>query len=134
MKRCIDLAGLAAPTAPFASAIAVTGGTLVYTSGMLAREAGSGHIAHQGDAEQQTLHCLDSIERVLRAAGGRLGDIVKMTVFLRHGADYAAMNRARRARLDGVDYASSTVIAGLVAEAALVEIECVAAIPPRAAP
>lgn len=134
MRRRIDVAGLAAPGAPFASAVATNGGTLVHTSGMLARDAQSGGIAHPGDAERQTLHCLDSIERVLQAAGGALGDIVKMTVFLRHAADYAAMNRARRTRLAGIDYASSTVIAGLVAEQALVEIECVAAIAPQAAP
>lgn len=128
MKRKIDVAGVSAPGAQFASAIAANGGTLIYTSGFLARDPESGGIAHPGDAEQQTLRCFDSIEKVLRAAGGRLQDIVKMTVFLRHGSAYEAMNRARRSRLAGIDYASTTVIAGLVAPDALVEIECVAAV------
>ncbi|MET2828451.1 RidA family protein [Mesorhizobium shangrilense] len=128
MKRMITAEGVSPPGAPFSSAIAVDGGTLVHTSGFLARDPKSGAILHPGDAEQQTLHCFNSIEKVLRAAGGALQDLVKMTVFLRNASDYEAMNRARRSRLAGIDYASSTVIAGLVAAEALVEIECVAAI------
>lgn len=133
MKQRIDVTGVSAAGAPYASAIAVSGATMIFTSGVLARDAESGAIAPRGDAEQQTQRCLDSIERILRAAGASLPHIVKMTVFLRRQADYEAMNRARRARLAGIDYASSTVLAGLVAEDALVEIECVAALPGRAA-
>ncbi len=128
MKRKITAEGVAVPGAPFTSAIAVAAGTMVHTSGFMARDPDTGKILYPGDAERQTLECLGKIEKVLAAAGGTLGDIVKMTVFLRHTSDYDAMNRARRSRLAGIDYASSTVIAGLVAEGALVEIECVAAI------
>jgi len=126
MKRKIAVAGVSAPGAPFASAVAVSGSASIYTSGFLARDPKSGRIAHPGDAERQTLACIDSIEKVLQAGGGSLQDIVKMTVFLRERGDYEAMNRARRARLAGVDYASTTVVAALVADDALVEIECVA--------
>jgi 2-iminobutanoate/2-iminopropanoate deaminase len=128
MKRKIIAEGVAVPGAPFASAIAVDSGTLVHTSGFLARDSATGAVLHPGNAEQQTLECFGKIEKVLHAAGGTLDDIIKMTVFLRDVADYEAMNRARKARLAGIDYASSTVIAGLVAAEALVEIECVAAI------
>lgn len=130
VKRKISVEGVSAPGAPYSSAIAVTGGTLIYTSGFLARDPKTGAIAHPGDAGQQTLACFDSIEKVLQAAGGTLRDIVKMTVFLRNGSDYEAMNGARRSRLTGIDYASSTVITGLVAADALVEIECVAMVAP----
>lgn len=128
MKRKITAEGVAVPGAPFASAIAVDSGALVHTSGFLARDPITGAILHPGDVERQTLECFDKIEQVLQAAGGSLQDIVKMTVFLCDVADYEAMNRARRSRLAGIDYASSTVIAGLVAAGALIEIECVAAI------
>jgi 2-iminobutanoate/2-iminopropanoate deaminase len=128
MKRKITAEGVAVPGAPFTSAIAVTSGTMVHTSGFMARDPENGKILHPGDAERQTLECFGKIEKVLKAAGGTLDDIVKMTVFLRNTSDYEAMNRARRSRLTGIDYASSTVITGLVAEEALVEIECVAVI------
>ena len=134
MKRRIDVEGVSVSGAPFSSAIAVDGRTLIHTSGFLARDPKSGAIVHPGDVERQTLHCFDSIDRVLQAAGGALQDIVKMTVFLRNVSDYDAMNRARRSRLAGIDYASSTVIAGLVAADALVEIECVAAVSGKAVP
>lgn len=128
MKRKIIADGVAVPGAPFTSAIAVEGRTIVHTSGFMARDPETGAILHPGDAERQTLECFGKIERVLAAAGGTLDDIVKMTVFLTDAANYDAMNRARRARLAGIDYASSTILAGLVAANALVEIECVAAI------
>lgn len=132
MKRKITAEGISVPGAPFASAIATRERTLIHTSGFLARDPKGGAILHPGDAERQTLACFDAIEKVLEAAGGGLHDMVKMTVFLRNVSDYEAMNRARRARLSGIDYASSTVIAGLVAADALVEIECVAAIADQA--
>lgn len=129
MKRKITAEGVSIPGAPFASAIAVDSGRVIYTSGFLARDSETGAILHKGDAEQQTLVCFDKIEKVLQAEGGSLNAIVKMTVFLRDVADYEAMNRARRSRLAGIDYASSTVIAGLAAADGLVEIECVAVVP-----
>lgn len=128
MKRKITAEGAAVPGAPFASAIAADSGTVVYTSGFLARDSQTGAILHKGDAEKQTLVCFDKIEKVLQAAGGELRDIVKMTVFLRDVADYEAMNRARKSKLAGIDYASSTLIAGLAATDGLVEIECVAVV------
>lgn len=128
MKCKITADGVSVPGAPFVSAIAVDTGRVVYTSGFLARDSETGVILHKGDAERQTLVCFDKIEKVLQAAGGSLRDIVKMTVFLRDVSDYEAMNRARRERLAGIEYASSTVIAGLAAADGLVEIECVASI------
>lgn len=128
MKRKISADGVAVPGAPFTSAIAVEGRTIVHTSGFMARDPATGAILHPGDIERQTLECLGKIERVLTAAGGTLDDIVKMTVFLTDASNYEGMNRARRQKLAGIDYASSTVLTGLVAPQALVEIECVAAI------
>lgn len=131
MKRKITAAGVAVPGAPFTSAIAVEGRTIVHTSGFMARDPETGVILHPGDAERQTLECFCKIEKVLAAAGGTLGDIVKMTIFLTDASNYEAMNRARRAKLAGIEYASSTVLTGLVAANALVEIECIAAIAPN---
>jgi 2-iminobutanoate/2-iminopropanoate deaminase len=128
MKSKISVDGVAVRGAPFTSAIAVTGRTIVHTSGFMARDPETGAILHPGDAESQTLECFGMIEKVLVAAGGTLDDIVKMTVFLTDASNYEAMNRARRAKLSGIDYASSTVVTGLVAPEALVEIECIAAI------
>lgn len=133
MKRKISAEGVAVPGAPFTSAIATEGRTIVHTSGFMARNPETGAIRYAGDAERQTLDCFGKIEKVLAAAGGTLQDIVKMTVFLTDASNYEAMNRARRTKLAGIDYASSTVLTGLVAADALVEIECIAAIAPSTA-
>jgi enamine deaminase RidA (YjgF/YER057c/UK114 family) len=57
-----------------------------------------------------------------------LADLVKVTVFLRPGQDYAGMNDVRRELLTGVDFASSTVQVALNAPDALIEVEAVAAV------
>jgi enamine deaminase RidA (YjgF/YER057c/UK114 family) len=79
-----------------------------------------------GDIRKQTRQCLKNIENIIRAGGGSLQDLVKVTVFLRDLRDYASMNEVRREVLGAVAFASSTVQAQLNAPQALVEIEAVA--------
>jgi len=112
---------------PYAQGVAVTNAKLVYTSGVVARDAG-GTIVGGGDIRAQTRQCFENIRNIVEAAGGTLADLVKVTVFVRPGVDYAAMNEVRRELLDGVAFASSTVQVGLNAPEALIEVEAVAAI------
>jgi 2-iminobutanoate/2-iminopropanoate deaminase len=105
--------------------VAVADGTTIYTSGVVARDA-SGELVGRGDIRTQTRQCLENIRGIIEAGGGRLDDIVKVTVFLRSLADYAGMNEVRREMLSGIAFASSTVQAALNAPDALVEIEAVA--------
>ena len=81
-----------------------------------------------GDIRVQTRQCIENIRNILEAAGGSLRDLVKVTVFLRPSADYAAMNEVRRELLTGIEFASSTVMVGLNAPEALIEVEAVGAI------
>ncbi|HEX7052858.1 MAG TPA: RidA family protein [Burkholderiales bacterium] len=125
MKKALYSPRVAKTKGPYVQGVAVSDGTLIYTSGVVARDA-RGRIRGAGDIAAQTRQCLKNIENIIRAGGGRLADLVKVTVFLRDLRDYAAMNRVRRELLSGVAFASSTVQAQLNAPEALIEVEAVA--------
>lgn len=80
----------------------------------------------RGQCEQ----ALDNVEAVLFSAGMTLGDIVKMSFFLTRPSDMSTLVDVRKARLDGVRPAITTLfVAGLVSPDWLVEVEVVAAAP-----
>ncbi|HEY1363015.1 MAG TPA: RidA family protein [Xanthobacteraceae bacterium] len=130
-KRAVESANVASTKGPYAQGIEVTRAKLVFTSGVVARDAG-GTILGKGDTRAQTRQCIENIRHIIEAAGGSLSDLVKVTVFLRDLKDYEGMNEARREMLGGIAFASSTVQAGLNAADAMVEIEAVAAVPVEA--
>ena len=83
------------------------------------------------DIASQTHYTLDLIEAILRDAGCTLADVVKTTVWLVDGQDYAGFNEAYAQRFPAASApARSTVIAGLIAPVK-VEIEAVALRPAR---
>lgn len=126
MKETLESPRVSKTKGPYVQGVAVTG-KLIYTSGVTARNV-KGRILGVGDIRKQTRQCLKNIENIIRAGGGSLGDLVKVTVFLRDFRDYEGMNEVRREVLAKVAFASSTVQAQLNAPEALVEIEAVACV------
>ncbi|HEY2672176.1 MAG TPA: RidA family protein [Rugosimonospora sp.] len=108
---------------------AIRAGDLVFASGQVPVDPTSGELIGTEIAEQTTA-VLDNLERVLKAAGAGLADVVKTTVFLTRTGDFAGMDAAYRQRFADRPPARSTVtIAGLARPGFLVEIEAVAVTP-----
>ncbi len=79
------------------------------------------------DFSDQCRQAIFHVESVLQEAKMTLGDIVKMSFFLTRREDMAALVEVRKAMLDGVRPAITTVfVAGLVDPDWLVEVEVVA--------
>lgn len=129
MKKAIESPKVAKTKGPYVQGVALTNGTTIMTSGVVARTA-DGTLIGAGDIRAQTRQCLENIRNIIEAGGGRLQDLAKVTVFIRDLKDYAGMNEVRREMLDGIAFASSTVQAALNAPDALVEIEAVAFVSP----
>lgn len=129
MKRVLQSPTVAPTKGPYVQGLAVRDGTLVVTSGLTGRDP-DGAIRGQ-DIQAQTRQTLRNLEAVLAEAGGSLRDVIKMTVFLTDDANYAGMQAVREELLAGVSFTSSTVICGLHAPGALVEIEVMAMVPDR---
>jgi 2-iminobutanoate/2-iminopropanoate deaminase len=100
---------------PFSAATKADG--LIYVSGALAAK---------GDIKEQTQGVLNSLGQSLTKAGSSLQNVVAATVYLKNGADAAAMTEVWRATWPKDPPTRTTVVAGLVSEAALVEIAVIA--------
>ena len=107
--------------ASFSKAVAVSGaGRTVYVSG---------HIAPGRSMVEQTNGCFDQIEAALRAVGGSLEHVVRITAWLTSLDEYAEYARVLGDRFGANLPASAAVqVAGLL-HGALIEIDAVAFIP-----
>jgi 2-iminobutanoate/2-iminopropanoate deaminase len=99
-------------------------GSLIFLSGQLAFDA-HGKIS-ESELDGQTTQVLANIEGVLRTLGLGRGDIVKTTVWLRPGSDFAAFNDSYADFFGAHRPARSTVFSDLALAAAAVEIDAVA--------
>jgi enamine deaminase RidA (YjgF/YER057c/UK114 family) len=110
------------PAPPFSPARAA--GDFIYLSGALPTGADGGLVA--GDVKAQTARALDNLASVLRANGASLDRAASVTVYLRHAADFGAMNEVYARYWPKDPPVRTTVMAPPVLPAALVEISLVA--------
>lgn len=100
------------------------GARILHVSGQIG-ESPDGHLP--ADFRGQCKQALLNVEAVLRSAKMGLSDIVKMSFFLTRREDMSALVEVRKAMLDGVRPAITTVfVAGLVSPDWFVEVEVVA--------
>ncbi len=75
------------------------------------------------DAAAQFHFVVDKIEGALNSLGGRLQDVIRTRLYVRHLADWEAVARAHGERFRGIQPANTLVQTGLVGEEYLVEME-----------
>ena len=106
---------------------AIRVGNMVYASGQL----GMRRDATDQSIGTQTRAALENVKRVLEEAGTRMDLAVRCTVFLTETADFQGMNAVYREFWPTSPPARSTVVVkALVVPGAVVEIECMAVMPP----
>lgn len=113
------------PTGPFSQAIRA--GNFVFTAGQAGRNRETGQM---GDIREQTRWALRNIAAILEAAGTSIEHVVKTTVYLKEGADSAAMSDEYAAHFtDPLPARSSVVVSRLKNAEMLIEIEAIAVVP-----
>jgi len=106
---------------------AIKSGNLIFVSGQ-------GPKPGSDDIKDQTLSTFENIKTILEAAGAKISDIVKVTVFLNDMGDFRKMNRAYQKFFNenGVDeaYPARTTIevADLPVAIMKLEIDVIAAL------
>lgn len=123
-KEIIATEQAPAAVGPYSQAIKI--GDLVYTSGQIALDPATMKIVGTGDVVAQTEQVLTNLQAVLEAAGSRLENVVKTTVFLQNMADYKTVNAVYDKYLGASPPARSAVAVGRLPLNVLVEIEAVA--------
>ena len=89
MKRVISTENAPKAIGPYSQAIDIKG--VLYVSGQLALDAGTGKLVEGGIIEQ-TEQALKNIGAILHAAGYEYSDVVKSTVLLEDMEYFKAMN------------------------------------------
>ncbi|WP_438853618.1 RidA family protein [Agromyces sp. M3QZ16-3] len=132
LKQIVEPVGVYPPTADFSQAIRVSGGDLVFVSGIIGMRADG---TMPADTREQVELAFANLAAVLDAAGATPADVVKVNVFVRD--DFRLVRddvREIRARYFTHDFPVSTLVqvAGFAGPEYRFEIEAIAAVPPGA--
>jgi 2-iminobutanoate/2-iminopropanoate deaminase len=86
-----------------------------------------GNVVGKGDIRAQTKLAFDNVERVLRSGGCRLGDVVKLNIYVKRQKDFFEVMKIRR-RIMGRKFPASTLVQvrNLVYPTLLVEVDAIA--------
>ena len=107
---------------PYAQAVQVDG--WVYCSGQLGLEPATGALI--GDATGEARQALCNLRAVLAAAGCKLSDVVKTTVYVTNLADFVAVNAVYAAAFADHRPARACVQVAALPKGGKVEIDAVA--------
>ena len=125
IERIGTVAGVPTPQASYSTYTRF--GDLIFIAGQVAVEPGSGKIP-SSFAEQLRL-VLDHLSNILQSAGSSMDQVLKMTVFLKDRGYRTQYDEIFRAYFKEGFPARSTIVADLMKEEFLVEIEAIAAAP-----
>jgi len=125
-KQIIQTDHAPAAVGPYSQAI--RNGQFLYTAGQIPLDPATGKLV-EGDISAQAEQALRNLEAVVEAAGGRLSDVVKTTVFLQDMSDFGAMNAVYAQFFGEQPPARSAVQVAALPLGAGLEIEAVAILP-----
>jgi 2-iminobutanoate/2-iminopropanoate deaminase len=122
-----SVTALGAPAAIGPYVHAVRAGGLLFCSGQIPLHPETGELVGTTAAEQVG-RCLENLQAVCAAAGTSLADAVRITVYLRDMADFAAVNEVYASFFESDPPARVAIaVAGLPRDA-LVELDAVVAL------
>jgi 2-iminobutanoate/2-iminopropanoate deaminase len=113
------------PIGPYSQAIRT--GNMLFISGQIAMERGSGQLITT-DIKAETRQVMANIGAVLKSAGADFSAIVKTTIFLKNMSDFPVVNEAYGAFFKDNPPARETVEVSRLPRDANVEISCIAAL------
>jgi 2-iminobutanoate/2-iminopropanoate deaminase len=118
----------AAQARAYSQAVVSEGGKVVWLAGQVAAEDSSGN-SLAGDFDGQVREVFSRLGKTLEEAGGALGDMVTMTVFITDGRLGDRFTQLRKA-IFGDNFPASALItvAGLARPELLVEVQGIAVI------
>jgi 2-iminobutanoate/2-iminopropanoate deaminase len=123
MIERINPDGIPVPKNPYS--LAVRAGDFLFISGQAPIDQATGQFSF-GDIQHETRVVLGNIQRILEGCGASMADVVKCSVFLSDGKDFAAMN-AIYAEFFGDEKPARTTVEAKFAEPRMkVEIDCIA--------
>jgi len=107
---------------PYSQAIAVD--RMVFLSGQIPLDPQSGQLV-EGGIEAQAKQAFTNLKAVCKAAGGRLDNCVKLTLFLTDLQDFAVVNQTMQSFFEAPYPARSTIQVSALPRGASCEVEAI---------
>lgn len=123
MKNAVSTQKAPAAIGPYSQAIVC--GDMIFTSGQIPIDPATGELM-QGGIEAQTTRVFCNLREVLAEAGASLDDVIKVNVYVKDLADFAALNEVYATFFTQPYPARSCVEVSALPKGALVEIEIIA--------
>lgn len=123
VKQIIKTGRTPSPLGPYSQGTEAS--RFVFTSGQGPVNPKTGKIV-DGGIQEQTAQVLDNIKSILEESGATIDDVVKVNVFIKNAEDFKAMNEVYSRYFSKDPPARTTVVAKLVSNDLLVEIDAVA--------
>jgi 2-iminobutanoate/2-iminopropanoate deaminase len=115
--------GVPAPRGPYSPA--VRAGDFIFVAGQGPIDPTTNQMSY-GDIRHETRLVLNNIKTILEGCGASLTDVVKCSVFLVDGKDFAAMNEIYAEFFGSAKPARTTVEVKFASPPMKVEIDCIA--------
>jgi reactive intermediate/imine deaminase len=110
----------------YSQVVAATGTRTVFISGQVALDE-EGHVVGKGDFEAQAHKAFQNVRDALAAAGARMKDITKLTIYVTDMQNLGTLSEVRAKYFAGRFPASTLIeVSALVFPELLVEVEAIA--------
>lgn len=128
MVEAFDVPGMQTPVGIYSTAVWAPPGRTLYISGQTATTE-TGFVG-PADVKAQTRQTIENLKQILKHAGGDLGDIVSVTVYVTSMTFFRDIHEVR-AEYFSRPYPASTLVqvVALAHPALLIEIDAIAVIP-----
>ena len=123
MKKTIIAADKLPVVGPYSAAVEACG--FIFISGQIALDPKTGEVIT--DIKSATSQILTNIQIIMEAAGLKLTNIVKTTIFLKNITDFAAVNKVYAGFFPEEPPARSTIEVSSLPKGVPIEIEAIAA-------
>jgi len=125
MKKVTGTDKAPAAIGPYSQAIISGGGNMVFCSGQIALDPGSGELVGE-TAAAQCKQVLTNLAAVMEASGGSLYDVVKTTMYLADINDFVAVNEVYGTFFDNDPPARAAVAVAALPKGAKLMIDAIA--------
>jgi 2-iminobutanoate/2-iminopropanoate deaminase len=124
-RETIDAPGAPAAIGPYSHA--VRSGELLFCSGQIPLDPDSGELV-AGDAAEQARRCMLNLAAVCAAAGAKLSDAVRLTIYITDLGEFQAVNAVYGEFFDEHPPARAAVQVAALPRGAQVEIDAIVAL------
>jgi 2-iminobutanoate/2-iminopropanoate deaminase len=122
MKKIISTDNAPAAIGPYAQAVRY--GNMLFVSGQIAIDPGTGQIV-EGDIETQTKQVLENLQAIIKEAGMTLQNVLKCSCFLKDMEDFVKFNAVYNSYFAESLPARETVEVGSLPKDARVEVSAI---------